>query len=290
MEYLNNFKFEKFSPVLEDCANWFSQISLALAYPENDAQIDKVTPPVSFKEWFDEVREDESLDETVIADINNVYSDMIKAGNEVVEKLQSNEKPDFDEFNDFKGLYNGFVSRLRWLEKGSLISGSGICPETGLRSKDAIVQDQKKEMERLKRQGTSFSLVMVRVDNFSNYEKERALELSVNSIKICMRSFDDGYYLGAGYFLLSLKQTDIIGAEAATDRLQIIIGEQRNDDEDIGLSYCIAEPVEDDELDKLLDYMRDDLLDHNDEKNVSLKYIAQSPLQKYVDKLKQETA
>ncbi len=289
MEYLNNFKFEKFSPVLEDCANWFSQISLALAYPERDAQIDKVTPPISFKEWFDEVREDDSFDKNVITDINNVYSDMIAAGNEVVGKLQSNEKPDFDEFNDFKGLYNGFVSRLRWLEKGSFISGSGMCPETGLRNQEAISQDQKKEMERLKRQGTAFSLVMVRVDNFANYEKSRALELSTNSIKICMRSFDDAYYLGSGYFLLSLKQTDIIGAEAATDRLQIVIGEQRDDNEDIGFSYCIAEPVEDDELEKLLDNMREDLLDHDDQRNVSLKYMAQSPLQKYVEKLKQES-
>jgi len=156
MEYLTNLNYEKLAPVLEECASWFTQIAISVAYPERDTQLDKIKSPVSFNQWLFDANEEAGTDQNVINEIHHIYSDMINVGENIVEELRSNTKPDFEGFELFKGLYNGFVARLRWLETGSLMSGSGVCPETGFRSRDAILPDQKKEMERLKRQGTAF--------------------------------------------------------------------------------------------------------------------------------------
>lgn len=284
IDTIKNSKFEKLAPVLEDCAQWFGQIALAVAYPDEDTQVDKIKSPTSFREWIVEVSQDEDYDKSVVADISSVYNDMIDAGESIVETLQLSNKPEFGAFIDFKGFYYAFVARLRWVEQDSVLSGSGICPETGFKSREAIVVDQKKEMERLKRQGTQFSMVMVRVDNFDSQNQSETLPLAVDAIKTCMRAFDDAYYLGEGYFLLSLKQTDMIGAEAATDRLEIILKE-KSPNGNMSMSYCMAEPVEDDEINTLLDSMRQDLDGHSDQQNVSLKFVESSPLKQYVESL-----
>jgi len=125
---------------------------------------------------------------------------------------------------------------------------------------------------------------MVRIDGFENLAKKEVLDLVVSTIKTCMRAFDDAYYLNEGHFLLSLKQTDVIGAEAATDRLEIIIAENRKT-EDVTLSYCISEPIEGDEVLDLLDSMKKDLERHSDEKNVCLKFFETTPLQQYIENL-----
>ncbi len=283
-EYINTSKFEQLAPVLEDCAQWYGHIALCVAYLEEGGTNTTINSPISFRQWILSVAQDKDYDKNVVADISYIYNDMIDAGEDIVEQIQSKSKPDLEQFENFNALYNGFIARLRGLEKGSFLSSSGICPETGFRSKDLIAQEQKKEMERLKRQGTSFSLVMARIDNFKDTNEENVLAIAVETLKSCMRSFDDAYYLKDGYFLLSLKQTDIIGAEAATDRLQIVIHENSGD-ADITLSYCIAEPVEDDEINKLMQEMRKDLDDHDSQKNVSLKFVEQSPLQQYLESL-----
>lgn len=284
IDTIKNSKFEKLAPVVEDCAQWFGQIAMAVAYPDQDTQVDKIKSPTSFREWILEVSQDEEYDKNVVSDISSVYNDMIDAGEDIVEGLRSRDKPELPNFENFIGFYNAFVSRLRWVEQDSVLSGSGICPETGFKSKEAIILDQKKEMERLKRQGTQFSMVMVRVDNFNAQTQSETLPLAVEAIKTCMRAFDDAYYLGEGYFLLSLKQTDLIGAEAATDRLEIILKE-KNPSGNMSMSYCMAEPVEDDEVKTLLDSMKKDLDGHSDQQNVSLKFVESSPLQQYVDSL-----
>jgi len=281
MEYKINTKFEKLAPVLEDCAQWFGQVSLAVAYLNDGAQADKIITPISFRQWILEVTQDENYDEKSVSEISRVYNDMIDSGEDIKQELISKSKPSIEKFEEFQALYRGFINRLRGLEKGSLLTDTGICPETGFRSHEVIVSDQKKEMERLMRRGTTFSLVMVRIDDFGDLKNAETLSIAVESIKLCMRTIDDVYYLGEGHFLLSLKQTDIIGAEAATERLQILIGEKSNG-VDISFSYCVAEPVEDDEVEKLIKNMREDLDEHGKERNISLKFLEQSPLQQYL--------
>jgi GGDEF domain-containing protein len=284
LEYHTNMKFEQLAPVLEDYADWFAQLSQAIAYPDEDSQLEKITSPSSFQAWLDESSQG-GLNPDLIADISSIYIDMLEKGEELVQTLLNNAKPEFEDFYQFKSLYSSFLTRLRRLEKDSAMEGSGFDEQTGFRSRKVIQTDQKKEMERLKRQGTPFCLVIVRIDEFGRYVPDNILPFVVQNIKNCMRTFDDAYYLGDGHFLLSLKQTDIVGAEAAVDRLQIFIRDDETNKSSTTLSYCLAEPVEDDEVMQLLDNMRKDLDAHAGEKDAVLRFLELSPLQKYMNSL-----
>lgn len=285
LEYESHNKFEALAPVLEDYANWFSRIAVCAAYPDDEKDIENISAPSSFKEWLDTADDNEDFNRAVVDDITKIHDDMLRTSVSVVDSLKDNKKPSHQDFLEFKNLYNAFLSRIRRVEKDSALEGSGMDEETGLRSADVLQSDLKKEMERLSRQGNPFSLVFTRIDQFAGQPDQTvALGLSVASIKECMRSFDDAYYLGLGQFLISLKHADIIGAQAAVNRLQQSL--KKNPDNAAGgmtMSYCMAEPIPGDELEELISNMRQDLNEHLNDKDAVLKFMEMSPLERFVN-------
>ncbi|MEM6812305.1 MAG: hypothetical protein AAF549_07540 [Pseudomonadota bacterium] len=279
LENNENLKSAALAPLFEDYSEWFGHIAVSISYLDEDTQVDKITAPESFPKWLEEKSGQYDLNSQVVTGLAHVYADMIKKGNAIAETLQSETRPDYDDFLDLKNLYNSFVLKLAQLDQGQDTYSDEYDTQTGLRKPKHIASDQKKEMERLRRQGTLFSLVMLRIDGFDEAQKDRFLEPSVRVIKKCLRAFDDSYYLDDGHFLLSLKQTDIVGGEAATDRLTILLKEE---DVDFTFSYFLSEPVEYDEIDDLLKCMREDLDKHKSEGNVSLRLLELSPLQKFM--------
>ena len=284
LEYDSNTEFEALAPILEDYADWFGRIAVYVAYPDDDAFSAEVTVPSSFRDWMENTAEDTTLSPAILKEIATIHDAMISQGESIFVTLQNKTRPARHEFVDFKGLYSGFLSRLRRLEKDSALEGSGFDEETGLRAAHHIETDTKKEMERLSRQGNAFSLVMARIDRFAGQEdQKKALELSVKSIKDCMRPFDDAYYMGNGVFLLSLKQADILGAEAAVNRLQLCLKEDTNNTKPkVTMSYCMTEPLPEDETETLIKNMQADLIEHLNDEDAVLKFVEISPLARFV--------
>lgn len=283
LEYEKNSKFEALAPVLEEYADWFSRIALCVAYHDKEKEPEKIVTPSSFQDWVKAAGEEGGGTPLVIEDIAKSHDDMVRIGNGLLDILKADKKPPHENFVEFKNLYGAFLVRIRRLEKDSAIDGRGLDEETGLRSAKAIKPDLKKEMERLSRQGNPFSLVVARIDGFAGQpDQKQALSISVNNIKRCMRSFDDAYYFGNGYFLLSLKHADIIGAQAAVSRLQQFLKGDEANMSKMTMSYCMVEPVPEDEVHILLQNMNQDLSDNMNEKDIVLKFLEISALERFV--------
>lgn len=286
LEYQSAMKFEKLAPVLEEYADWFGSISLCVAYPEEEQSINLVVTPVSFSAWLEDSQKEEEITPIIAEEINKIHEDMTRAGTALLNDLKSGTKPAHSNFVEFKNLYTSFLTRMRRLEKDNALDGSGLDEETGLRSAKTIEDDLKKEMDRLSRQGNPFSLVATSINFFAAApDQNAALKIAVENVKRCVRSFDDAYYLGNGNFLLSLKHADIIGAQACVNRLQQYLREDENNSGKMTMSYCMAEPVPGDNAKTLIANMLQDLSDHMNEADVTLKFLEMSELERFVNKM-----
>lgn len=284
LEYNNPLKFEKLAPVLEDYADWFANIAMAVSYLEA-TKLSDIAPPQSFRVWSEEISaQKDAVNPIVIDDLTKTHDEMLKLGQTILAGLSNKQKPSFDDFSEFKNIYSAFLLRLRRLEKDSATEGSAIDEQTGLRNPKSIVSDLKKEMERVARQGNPFSLMATRIDAFAGQQDQsHALLVATNNIKRCMRNFDDAYHLGNGNFLISLKHADIMGAEAAVSRLQEYLKEDENNKENLTMSYCISEPEPEDDIAKKVQVMQQDLGENLNNRDSILKFKEVSDLQRFVD-------
>ena len=101
-----------------------------------------------------------------------------------------------------------------------------------------------------------------------------------------LRSFDDAYYLGGEFFLVALKHADKVGSQSASTRLSGNINDAKitglgENKELLTVSAVVAEPVEGDDVDALINNMKKDLEGIN-AKGTVLAYNELSPLQRYV--------
>ena len=269
--------------IIEDFVAWFCQIAMMVGYSDTPAASNTdIFVPDCYSKWLEQVKLEAFLDDDVLGPIENIYQDMIDRGQNIIQTVQSGRRPEQMDFQDFQSTYTGFITRIHRLEKESGGDQNNLDIETGLRNFDNAPKDLKREMERLSRQKTPFSLVMSRIDGFNG--EEMALQAAAKSIKICMRTFDDAYYCGNGYFLLSLKHADIGGAQAAANRLKQLLYEfSQEDGAVVTMSHCLAEPIVGDEIPELLGNMRGDLESYADEKDTILRFIEVSPLERYMN-------
>ena len=138
-------------------------------------------------------------------------------------------------------------------------------------------------MERLSRSGNPFVLSCVRVDGFAELaDQETAFHIARDNIVKSMRPFDDVYYLGDGEFLLSLKHTDVVGGEVALVRIQRSLDIDESNTAKLSVSCCLSEPVSGDEVSTLIKNMKEDLKRHKDDKDVILKFLDISPLERFM--------
>lgn len=274
LKYDNHDDLLRVNAVLDAYAEWFGHIILAVFY---DQSLPK--RPDNFEKWVEELKKSKEIDVRQLNQVEKLYQDLSKAENILVQASQKSEKPDLGHFEDYKNLYDNFVLLLRRFEKDASTEDL-FDVETGLRSKKAMDSDLSREMERLGRKGLGFCLVLCRIDNADN-ESKKALKPLSSAIKQCLRSFDDAYHLSEFEFLLTLKQTDIKGGQAAVQRLQKIMFEHKIDST---MSYCLSQPVAQQDLSELLAGMSEDLNKSGIAGSI-IEYQDISALERYVSSL-----
>jgi len=277
--------FDDLADIIDEHIEWFGQICVAVAFVDDPNVTQGAQIPESFQVWLDKTMAAAVFPEGSMKNLASMHDDLSRQCEMTIQKVRVGARPDLKAFEDMKQLFDGFIIRLLRLEREEGFEESGVDGETSMRSQEFMLPDLKKEMERVARRGKPFTLVFARVDAFDTItDYPLCLKLVSKHIKRCLRTFDDAYYLENGMFVLSLKQSDTFGAQAATMRLQQGL---REDTENIGItmSYCIAEPVPEDNIDELISNMRFDLVKYSDEKDIVLKFLEVSPLQRYIDAL-----
>lgn len=288
LEYKNNQRFEELAPVVEDYMSWYSQLSFYVLYPDGNVSV--TIPPNTFNEWSGKVMTKDEVNPEVLDDIIRVYDEMIVASEKIVGITSDTTKPDKELFKKFRELYLSFLIRMRRLEKDSAMEGRGIDHETGLRVESAIMLDAKREMQRLSRQGVSFTLAMGQIDNLTRYnDQKEVLQYVVKTLQDCLRPFDDAYYTQEGFIVLNLKHTDITGAECAVNRLRDDLVTKDDDDFEVTMTFSMFEPAIGDDIEFLLSQIKQDILGNTNKKDKVLRFKEVSELDRYLETLKTES-
>ncbi len=283
IDYNEKNAFKGLASILEDYTEWFGQIALYVAYSGEEHIPPSFTVPRSFVDWLESDDVKNEINPSVIKPIVDMHGAMRGVALEIIENLKNNKKPTHQNFVEFKNLQTSFLASIRRLEKDNGMQVNGTDDLTGLRPAESIKADLDKEMERLSRNGNPFALVVVRIDSFQEFsDQQGTIKIVVENIKKSMRPFDDAYYLDHGEFLLSLKHADMVGAEAAVNRIQHMLQGDKSNVEKITISCCMSEPVTGDQITDLLENMQDDLKDHKTDQEAILKFLDISPLERFL--------
>ncbi len=299
LKYDENEHWAKLLPILEDHTAWYHVLVQCLFYPENMDMMHQLKKPTSFAQWVVYANREKDIQPEIVEKLSAVHADLFKAVDVLIYNMkETREKPSHKDFQKFLTNYEEFLFYVRRLEKDLLQDGSGYDSQTGLRSKNMLYVDIKRELERLERQGKSFCIAFMKLDNFdlirqdaSHDERNGYIKLIAGLIKLSIRSFDDAYYMGGDEFVLSLKQTDVSGGVTALERLRRELEQQEvmlqlegeKGEIPMSMSCCIAEPVGGDDVNDLLKNLRADLKNSEHKKtDTVLEYHELSPLQRYV--------
>ncbi len=284
--------FQSLSRMLDHYSEWFGRVMRKVFYPQDSGDI-SVDPPEELESVLADMEEHNIHRETTET-LGRVTGELHRSADKMFESGQANAgNPDVKFMDEFINLHDEFVNLIRRLEKDKLLDGSGIDPLTGLRTEEAMFRDLQQELERKARRGKPFCIVLAIIDGFSepegggqSAEDEKTLQIAADAIKTCIRTYDDAYYIGNGEYVLSLKHAALDGGMAAVDRLRRILRENGGG---ITMSYVTAEPGEGDDVQKLLEYLREDIRRYITEKDVSLQYYEISPLKRYVERDEMES-
>lgn len=284
------------SPLIDEYGEWYGDVLRCFFYFEHDL------PPLDnnvntlFDEWKSNIQNLEFVDQETVHRLANLQTELKNTAQSLCNAAsQRRGKPDIADFDKFTNLFYSLIGNLRRLEKDSVLEDCGIDVLTGLRSKNAMHNDIEKELERLARRGKPFCLALARIDNYEEIAAEHGREharrftkIVSGYIKKSIRSFDDGYRLGSGEFLLCLKQADVTGGIAALERLRRMLEASetkyslQGQDVLLTMSCCIAEPVHDDDVDNLVRHLRADLRTTEKSSGAVLEYHEMSDLQRFV--------
>jgi diguanylate cyclase (GGDEF)-like protein len=299
LTYESNDKMKSLYPVMDEYSGWYGRVIRDTFYPELHTDDKYLGVPEAFRIWMDDVAQNELLDKVSLDHVMKLHSDLHAFANDLIQMaFESEKKPPVDMLDSFTDLYDAFIVKLRRLERDSIQSGSSLDVVTGLRNAQAMKVDLEREMARRARRGKPFCLVLARIDDhsaiknsMSEEEYQQMLERVSEQIRKGVRTFDDAYRASESDFVLSLKNSDITGASASVVRLrrlleeeQIIINNEGNN-ELLTMSYCLSDPVPGDEIEKLMDNMKNDLDNSADGKDVMLEFFEASPLSRYIDSI-----
>lgn len=290
LEYKSQIGLDEIMPVLDEYIVWYGKIvrSYFQGVPF------KESPPGVFTDWLEKAELSPNTQERG----RRIYQGMVDAAKAFVTKYASRETPPLSEYNEFSGYYEEFIQYMRRLELDLATENSGFDEKTGLRSPKLMKDDIARELERRARRGNPLSLALIKINNFRpEWKKDekpyRAIIAGIaDQLRECLRSFDDAYYLGDEYFLLSLKHADMVGSQAAMIRLNRAITAAHiptPDDpmEEVSVSSVLSEPTPGDSVDQLLENMKKDLA-NVEGKGIVLQYNEMSPIKRYMLSMENE--
>jgi len=284
LDYTPKTGLDAVMPILDEYVVWYGK--LVRAYLEEKPL--KEAPPLVFAEWMATAE----LPENIADRARRIHQGMVQAARSFAMKYTSRTEPPLAEYNELSRYYEEFIHFMHRLEVDLANENSGFDKRTGLRSIKLMQEDIAREMERRARRGNPFSIAIIKINHFkdewrSNPQKCLTMIRGVSDrIKESLRSFDDAYYMGDEYFVLSLKHADTVGAQAALNRLnnglsKTPVFSPDNPNEEMSLTSVFYEPAEGDKLDNLLVNLKNDL-GNVTEKAAVIQYNDVSPLKRYL--------
>lgn len=283
--------------LIEGYHGWFLNVLSRALYPDEHESSDQSPIPSLFVETLVTMSgsDMEAREADRLRELNALHHRLEDLGKELVSASgQDARSVEYRKYSEFTGLFKVFISGLQKTCQNLILEEWGLDILTGLKNSRVMEKELAQEMERLARQGRAFALALARIDDFAQIESlgrkeaDRYIKRVALFIGRSLRSFDSAYRLDRQHFVMVLKQADIIGGRKALVRLSDqlesagIYYEHEGEKRFLTMSCCIAEPVADDSIPKLLEDLRRDLDTQRKEQGAVLTYHEMSPLQRFV--------
>lgn len=247
--------------ISEDYTKWFIQATDILL---NAPALPAVALPDSFAKWMEHEATNPSMPSEIIHTLDILYNAL-----DVQTRSLCKET-----YKQLAVAYEEFITYINRLAYGGAEEAMSIEISTGLRSVNYMSRDMAREQERLLRHGNSFVLILLRVN--CSEERGDRLQLVADRVKKSLRTFDDAYYIGDNEIVVSLKQTSIAGGKQMLRRLQSEIAPQAS------FSASLTCPTPRENIDELIECLREDITDRASHADMIIEYQALSPIQRYV--------
>lgn len=277
-------RFKALEPVLDEHAEWFGRVMRWTFYPDDPRSKEPINEPTSFQTWIRGIEGDDFYEPDSIERMSDLYRELRAASRALVAASAGGIRPNIALMDGFIDLYDEFLHQLRRLERDSMMADSGIDAATGLRSRENMVFDLERELERRARRGRPFCVAFTRIDGYPEMVqaqgKEQAFLLvkqAAEAIQKVSRSYDDAYRLDQGEFVLSLKHSDLTGGLRAIERLRLYLEEHESP---FTMSFVIAEPVPGDDIRSMIVQSRKDI-EASEKPDVALRYKEVSALARF---------
>lgn len=270
-----------FIGIAEKHADWFYSFVLSATYP------DEAKESIEIPDWDSLMAAKDDDDDSaphqlnqIVARIEVLQISLTKTAEDIrTHYIDRNKRPPADVFRDFLLQYQRFQDSLTRCQRQMTIEGSGVDEQTGLKNMKSFALDIKAEMDRLNRKGEAFCLVLATLDP-AYHGRSDAETIAVSALMRCLRALDDAYKYSDNGYLILLKQTDIHGAEVAVARLRHLL--KQSDSQPITMSYCLAQPVEEEDVDSLLTRMQADLDSVSGDPDAFIKIRDISDIERFV--------
>lgn len=221
----------EFSPdmLLDEYAavvRWYDGLVGALFVPQQP-ESNLREPPSRFAVWYERNSIELGSTKSQSADVLAVFTQLRGVSQQLIDKRKRNMLLDGGDFRAISDLFDKYSDILCSFIK---LRGSGRDTRFGLRNRAQMYDDLRREIERMNRRGSHFSVASFSLDKrddlLDQLDGETAslekVEASiVDQIAKSVRVFDDVYDFGdEDMFVIVLKQIEFRDAETVLERLR----------------------------------------------------------------------
>lgn len=206
---------------------WFAEWVRGVFGGDRVANFDTAAP-AAFSAWCQATEQQGLLQQPALQRLTGLHEEMHRTARLILLRLdQTGRPPSRQELDGVVSRYEEFITRLRRIERAFATATAGLDALTGLRARRDMDTELSRELNRLRRDGTGFSVAMMDLDHFKavndKYGHEagdRVLSSVGGLLTQTLRSFDDAFRFGGEEFLIVLKGGGAAEAVAVLERLR----------------------------------------------------------------------
>lgn len=240
--------------------DWFETVLRQSFFPAAEDGEAPVLPAI-FVKWCADNSHRDSVDETAVEQMRQIHDALAEAG---ADCLQAADGMTQENYTALTQCMDAYIKQLQKFSEDLAGSNFSIDTVTGLRSAAGMKNEIARELDRRDRKSDVFCVCAISIDGHEALAEERGerrmKEVYAHIAELLMdslRSYDDGYYLGEGEYLLCLKHAELLDACTVMDRICARIAatpaRMGGTDEEIAVTVScgVAEPVPGDKIDDI---------------------------------------
>lgn len=249
--------------------------------------------PDIFIKWCADNAHRDSVDEKSVEQLRRIHDALAEAGADCLAAGGFTPAA----YQALTQCLDAYMQELQRFSADLAGSNFNIDTVTGLRSAAGMKNEIARELDRRDRKSDVFCVCALSIDGHAALAEERGerrmKEIYAHIAEILMdslRSYDDGYYLGEGEYMLCLKHVKLLDACTVMDRIIAKIAKTparfngTEEQQAVTVSCGVAEPVPGDKIDDIFANATRAMQEARDEGgNQVMEWKEKSALQQYAE-------